>query len=60
MSIVSWHDLIKAAFPSYDGEDASFNGNGVIEVTFSTPQIPADLGPLVRVEVVDPNAPRLP
>jgi hypothetical protein len=51
--------LAKAVFPQIDGQDIECNSSCVI-VTFDTPQTPADLGPLVRVEVFDPNASRLP
>jgi hypothetical protein len=43
--------LIKAVFPAYDGEQTWFD-QSEITVTFSTPQTPADLGPLVRVELI--------
>ena len=45
--------LLKAVFPAFDGEQAYFDASEII-VTFSTPQTPADLGPLVRVELL-PN-----
>jgi hypothetical protein len=51
-SVVDWHEMIKAAFPSFDGQEALFDGYGKIYVTFDTPQTPADLGPLVKVELV--------
>ena len=54
LSIVSWHELIKAAFPSFDGQESFFDGYGTITVTFDSPQTPADLGPLVKVELL-PN-----
>jgi hypothetical protein len=43
--------LLKAVFPAFDGEQAYFDASEII-VTFSTPQTPADLGPLVRVELI--------
>jgi len=43
--------LLKAVFPAYDGEQAWFD-QSEITVTFSTPQTPVDLGPLVRVELL--------
>lgn len=52
MSVVDWHQLIKATFSAYDGQPASFNGNGVITVTFDSPQTPSDLGPLIKVELI--------
>jgi hypothetical protein len=51
-SVVGWHEMIKAAFPAFDGQEALFDGHGLIYVTFDTPQTPADLGPLVKVELV--------
>lgn len=50
--IVAWHDMIKSVFPSFNGEETSFDGYGRIDVTFDTPQTPVDLGPLVRVELI--------
>ena len=52
LAIVAWHEIVKAAFPYFDGQETSFDGYGVITVTFDTPQTPADLGPLVRVELI--------
>ena len=43
--------LLKAVFPAFDGEQAYFDASEII-VTFETPQTPADLGPLVRVELL--------
>ena len=43
--------LLKAVFPAFDGEQAYFDASEII-VTFSTPQTPADLGPLVKVELL--------
>ncbi len=54
VSIADWQGLIKAVFENYDGQPASFNGSSFINVTFDTPQTPADLGPLVKVELL-PN-----
>lgn len=51
--------FLKAVFPQWNGEPAESSG-GYVTVTFDSPQTPVDLGPLVRVEVFDPNAPRLP
>jgi hypothetical protein len=47
--------LLKAVFPAFDGEQAYFD-QSEITVTFDTPQTPVDLGPLVKVEVVQPAA----
>ena len=43
--------FLKAVFPQWNGEPAQSNGAFVL-VTFTTPQTPADLGPLVRVELI--------
>jgi hypothetical protein len=43
--------LIKAVFPAYDGEQTLCDASE-ITVTFATPQTPADLGPLVKVELL--------
>jgi hypothetical protein len=51
-SVVAWHDLISAAFPSFDGQEALFDGHGSIYVTFDSPQTPVNLGPLIKIELV--------
>jgi len=43
--------LLKAVFPAWDGEQAYFD-QAEVTVIFATPQTPADLGPLVRVELI--------
>lgn len=53
------YDFLKRVFPQWNGEDAFSDGSFVI-VTFDSPQTPVDLGPLVIVEVFDPNASQLP
>jgi hypothetical protein len=45
--------FLKVVFPQWNGEPAESNG-AYVAVTFATPQTPADLGPLVRVELL-PN-----
>ena len=45
--------FLQSVFPQRDGEPASSDGASVL-VTFESPQTPADLGPLVRVELL-PN-----
>lgn len=45
------HTLIKAVFPSWDGQPEREEGTSVL-VTFDFEQTPADLGPLVKVERV--------
>jgi hypothetical protein len=57
--IANGAQLAKAVFPQMDGEDMSCDSASVV-VTFDSPQTPADLGPLVRVEIYDPSQPRLP
>jgi hypothetical protein len=57
--IANGAELAKAVFPQMNGEDMDCDSASVT-VTFDTPQTPADLGPLVRVEIFDPSAPRLP
>jgi hypothetical protein len=49
--IADAHELIKAVFPSADPLRMTYSQE-FIEATFATPQIPADLGPLVKVELV--------
>jgi hypothetical protein len=48
--------LLSAVFPQRNGEAASSDGVSVT-VTFDTPQTPADLGPLVKVELISNNPP---
>jgi len=43
--------LLKVVFPQWNGEPAESN-SAYVTVTFDTPQTPADLGPLVRVELI--------
>jgi len=57
--IANGAELAKTVFPQLNGEDMTMDPASVT-VTFDTPQTPADLGPLVRVEIFDPTAPRLP
>lgn len=59
VSLAEPYVFLKAVFPQWNGESASSNGAFVV-VTFDAPQAPADLGPLVKVEIFDPNAPTLP
>jgi hypothetical protein len=44
--------ILWALFPGYDGSQLTIVDSSEILVTFATPQTPADLGPLVKVEVV--------
>ena len=57
--IANGAELAKAVFPQMNGEDMTCDSASVV-VTFDSPQTAADLGPLVKVEVFDPNAPLLP
>jgi hypothetical protein len=57
--IANGAEFAKAVFPQINGEDMTFDSASVT-VTFATPQTHVDLGPLVRVELFDPKAPRLP
>lgn len=59
VSLSDPYAFLKVVFPQWNGETAEANSAFVL-VTFDSPQTHADLGPLVRVEVVDPAAPRLP
>jgi|DEB19_MinimDraft_2_1074335.scaffolds.fasta_scaffold05431_2 hypothetical protein len=59
VSLADPYAFLKAVFPQWNGEPAQSGGAYVI-VTFDSPQTPADLGPLVRVEIYDPSQPRLP
>jgi hypothetical protein len=43
--------FLQAVFPQRNGEPAESDGASVT-VTFDNPQTPADLGPLVRVELI--------
>jgi hypothetical protein len=51
VSLSDPYALLKAAFPQWNGEPAEATGAYIL-VTFDTPQTPADLGPLVRVELL--------
>jgi len=57
--IANGAELAKAVFPQMNGEDMTCDSASVV-VTFDSPQTPADLGPLVKVEVYDPSQSRLP
>ena len=43
--------ILLATFPQWNGEPCEVS-DGIVYVTFPSPQTPADLGPLVKVEVV--------
>lgn len=59
VSLADPYQFLKAVFPQWNGEPAE-SGGAYVLVTFDSPQTPADLGPLVKVEVFDPTASRLP
>lgn len=48
--------IVAAVFPAFDGWPVSVSPEECLVVAPS-PQVPADLGPLVRVEVVPPAGP---
>ena len=50
--IGDYAQLLATIFPAWNGEPVTAT-QSEITVTFSTPQTPVDLGPLVRVEVID-------
>ena len=52
VSVVDCHALVTAVFPAFNGEPVMFDGSSKIRVPFASPQTPADLGPLVRVELI--------
>jgi hypothetical protein len=51
VSLAEPYQFLKAVFPQWNGEPAESDG-GSVTVTFATPQTPADLGPLVKVELL--------
>lgn len=54
MSGVSLSDpyaFLKVVFPQWNGEPAESSG-AYVTVTFASPQTPADLGPLVKIELI--------
>jgi len=53
LAIADPYALLKVVFPQMNGEAAEGN-SAYATVTFDTPQTPADLGPLVKVEII-PN-----
>ena len=50
--IGDYAQLPAAIFPAWNGEPVTAS-QSEITVTFATPQTPVDIGPLVRVEVID-------
>jgi hypothetical protein len=43
--------IVSVIFPAFNGEPVTLS-DSEITVTFSTPQTPTDLGPLVKVELI--------
>ena len=52
--ISDWQELRKAAFGDAKPIFEEFGGGAPYLVEFAEPVTPADLGPLVKVEVVEP------
>ena len=50
--IGDYAQLLASIFPAWNGEPVTAT-QSEITVTFATPQTPVDLGPLVKVEVID-------
>jgi hypothetical protein len=44
-------EVVPVIFPAFNGEPVTLDESQVT-VTFSTPQTPTDLGPLVKVELI--------
>ena len=51
ISLSNPYEFLKAVFPQWNGEEASSDGSCVY-VTFDALQTPVDLGPLVKVELI--------
>lgn len=51
LTLADPYAFLQAVFPQRDGEPASSDGASVL-VTFDSPQTPANLGPLVKVELI--------
>jgi hypothetical protein len=49
--IGDFQQLLCLVFPAWNGEPV-YSSEYLITVTFDTPQTPADLGPLVKVEIL--------
>jgi hypothetical protein len=49
--IADGQKLLKAVFPNYDGEPAWLDQSEIV-VIFSEAQTPVDLGPLVKIELL--------
>jgi hypothetical protein len=51
LAIGDYAQLLATVFPAWNGEPVTAT-QSEITVTFSEPQTPVDLGPLVKVEVI--------
>jgi hypothetical protein len=51
VAVNNWQDLRNLAFNSAQPVEETYGGQ-IGTFTFSSPQTPADLGPLVRVELI--------
>jgi hypothetical protein len=51
LAIGDYAQLLATIFPAWNGEPVTAS-QSEITVTFSTPQTPVDLGPLVKVEII--------
>ena len=54
--IGDYAQLLASVFPAWNGEPVTATPSEIL-VTFSEPQTPVDLGPLVKVEIVSTEAP---
>ena len=52
VAVQDWQELRKAIFGEAQPIFEEFGGGIPFTVTFATPQTPADLGPLVKVELL--------
>lgn len=51
LTLADPYAFLQSVFPQWNGEPAESDGASVT-VTFDSPQTPADLGPLVKVELI--------
>ncbi len=56
LAIGDYVQLLSMVFPDWNGEPVTATPSEIL-VTFSEPQTPVDLGPLVKVEIVSTEAP---
>ena len=52
IKVSSWEDLRKAIFGEAGPVFEQYGGGSIGEFHFTTPQSPADLGPLIKVELI--------